>query len=226
MGTMKSYYSDKLSAENLKRCYDIAPPRVQQYLAAEIEHVRSRIDQGDRVLELGCGYGRVLEALAGNAARLFGIDISLSSLHMAKNHLRECNNISLCIMDAVTMGFRIAYFDVVFCIQNGISAFHVDQRALIRSAVSITKPGGHVLFSSYAGEFWHDRLDWFRVQSAHGLLGEIDDDKTGNGVIVCRDGFRATTVSGEEFRQLTVHVGKKVSVEKVDNSSIFCEIIV
>ena len=223
---MKSYYSDTLSAENLKRCYDIAPARVQQYLAAEIEHVRSRIRPEDQVLELGCGYGRVLAALAGNAAWLVGIDISLASLHMAHNHVRECNNVFLCFMDAVNIGFKNANFDVVICIQNGISAFHVDQHILINSAVSVTKPGGRVLFSSYAEEFWHDRLDWFRMQAAQGLLGEIDEQKTGSGVIVCKDGFRATTVTHEEFFRLTERLGKKVLIEKVDDSSIFCEIIV
>ncbi len=223
---MMSYYSDKLSAEKLKRCYDIAPPRVQQYLEAEIDHVRSRIKPGGLVLELGCGYGRVLAALAGNAARLVGIDISQSSLHMAQNYLRERDNVFLCLMNAVNLGFKTACFDIVLCVQNGISAFHVDQRALITSAVSITKPGGHVLFSSYAEEFWQERLTWFRVQSVHGLLGEIDEGKTGNGLIVCRDGFRATTVPREDFARLTENLGKRVSIEKVDNSSIFCEIMV
>ncbi len=223
---MKSYYSDKLSAENLKRCYDIAPPRVKQYLAAEIEHVRSRIKPGDLALELGCGYGRVLAPLAGSTARVVGIDTSQSSLHMAHDYLRECSSVFLCLMDAVNMGFRTACFDVVFCIQNGMSAFHVDQRALITSAVSVSKPDGRVLFSSYAEDFWQERLNWFRVQAAYGLLGEIDEDKTGNGVIICKDGFRATTVLPEEFVRLTDGVGKKVSIERIDNSSIFCEILV
>ena len=223
---MKSYYSDKLSAEDLKRCYDIAPARVQQYLKAEIEHVRSKIKPKDQMLELGCGYGRVLAALANRKTQLVGIDTSLSSLRMAHSHLHECENIFLCLMDAVNMGFRSACFDIVFCIQNGISAFHVDNRTLINSAVSVTKPGGRVLFSSYADELWQDRLDWFRMQAAHGLLGEIDEDKTGSGVIVCTDGFRATTVTRDEFLRLTENLGKKVFIEKVDNSSIFCEIMV
>jgi hypothetical protein len=32
----QEYYSEKLSAERLKKCYDIAPSRVRQYLDAEI----------------------------------------------------------------------------------------------------------------------------------------------------------------------------------------------
>jgi hypothetical protein len=52
---MNNYYSEKLAAEHLKKCYDIAPPRVQQYLEAEIQYVLSHIKTHDLVIELGCG---------------------------------------------------------------------------------------------------------------------------------------------------------------------------
>jgi len=58
------YYSEKLSAERLRRVYEIAPPRVRRYLEAETEHILSRIRRSDTVVELGCGYGRVLARIA------------------------------------------------------------------------------------------------------------------------------------------------------------------
>ena len=51
------YYSDNLAAERLKRCYDIAPPRVRQYLQAELDFVLDRVRPGDVILDLGRGYG-------------------------------------------------------------------------------------------------------------------------------------------------------------------------
>ena len=36
---MTDYYSEKLSANKLKRCYDLVKPRIAQYLAAEINFV-------------------------------------------------------------------------------------------------------------------------------------------------------------------------------------------
>src|SRR4030067_365892 len=126
---MNNYYAEKLSAERLRRCYEIAPQRVKQYLEAELTFVLDRISPSNLVLELGCGYGRLIPALA--------------------------------------------------------------------------KQGGTILFSSYSDKFWKYCLEWFKRQSEEGLVGEIDFDKTRDGVIVCKDGFTASTVGRERFVELT-----------------------
>jgi SAM-dependent methyltransferase len=221
---MPSYYSQKLSGERLRRVYEIAPPRVQQYLRAELDYVVRRIAPGDLVLDLGCGYGREIPQLAGKAGWVVGIDSSLESLVYGKKELSALSNFSMAAMDAVGLGFCDSVFDLVVCIQNGISAFKVSQRELIAESLRVTKPGGKVLFSSYSEKFWEDRLDWFRLQAKAGLLGEIDEKKTADGVIVCRDGFRATTVSGEYFLSLAADFPVRAWIVEVDNSSIFCEL--
>lgn len=218
------YYSEKLSAERLELCYELAPPRVKQYLLAEIEHVVSLIPSGGVVIEFGCGYGRVLERLATVSSLACGIDTSLDSLRLARNRLASAANVVIAGMDASDPAFRAGTFDMVCCVQNGISSFHVDQRALMEAAVVLAKPTGKVLFSSYAEEFWENRLEWFRIQSANGLVGEIDDAATKDGTIVCKDGFTATTVTAERFSALARGLGERVSIDVVDGSSVFCEI--
>lgn len=218
------YYSNKLSAERLEQCYELAPVRVQQYLSSEIEHVVSLIPKGGRVLELGCGYGRVLGPLAATSSFVCGIDISIASLRLARRRLAAHENVSLAAMDGSRPAFKMQRFDVVCCLQNGISAFHADQRRLIEAAVDMAKPRGRALFSSYADEFWEHRLEWFRIQSAHGLVGEIDEAATVCGTIVCKDGFTATTVTPQGFSRLSSGLGTGVFIEVVDGSSVFCEI--
>jgi 2-polyprenyl-6-hydroxyphenyl methylase/3-demethylubiquinone-9 3-methyltransferase len=221
---VSAYYSRKLSAVRLKQVYDIAPPRVKNYLDAELNHVLEKIRPADLVLELGCGYGRVLPRLAEKAGRVIGIDTSLPSLALAQEALATLSNCSLSRMDASTLGFHDQTFDCVVCIQNGISAFHVDQRTLITESVRVARPGGIVLFSSYSNKFWKHRLEWFELQSKSGLLGEIDYERTRNGVITCRDGFTATTVDAGNFRELTANLNADVRIVEIDESSLFCEI--
>ncbi|MBY8996574.1 MAG: class I SAM-dependent methyltransferase [Candidatus Thorarchaeota archaeon] len=220
------YYTSKLSSNRLKQCYDVAPPRVIKYLEVEIEHVLTRIGPTDKVLELGCGYGRFLKHLLQSSHTLVGIDTSKDSLELANDSFRKMSKCHLSQMDARTLGFHDNSFDKTICIQNGISAFKVEPKELVMESIRVTRNGGSCLFSSYSDFFWNHRLEWFKIQSEMGLLGEIDWEETGNGIIVCKDGFRATTFREEDFRKLASSLSLKAEIVEVDQSSVFCEIVV
>jgi len=220
-----TYYKDKLSASKLFKCYEIAPSRIKQYLDTEIQFVITNVRGADLVLELGCGYGRVLKTVSPFVSMIIGNDISRGSLELAKSYMEPCKNYRLLQMNASNMSFSPCVFDAVFCIQNGISAFGVDKKRLIAESIRVTKSDGVILFSSYSPKIWADRLDWFRKQSQIGLLGEIDEEKTGGGTIVCKDGFKATTINGSQFTELFREFELDASVIEVDESSIFCKVV-
>ncbi len=223
---MKNYYSRNLSAERLHLCYKISSERIKQYQKAEIDTVLDRINPDDFVLDLGCGYGRIFRHLFKKTRNIFGVDISYNNLKYARDKYLRGDSYNLIQMNAVRLGFLSNKFDLVFCIQNGISAFKEEPIDLISESIRVTKPGGRILFSSYSSRIWDARLEWFQAQSDYGLLGEIDYNLTGNGVIICKDGFKATTFSSHDFKRLTSALDKEVKIFEVDNSSIFCEIFV
>ncbi|KAA3612711.1 MAG: class I SAM-dependent methyltransferase [Planctomycetota bacterium] len=221
---MNSYYAQKLSAERLQHVYALASPEVRKYLQAEIDFLNLRLPSGGRVLELGCGYGRVLQEVAKPGRHLFGIDTALANLQMARRFLSEVPTCRLTLMDAGNLAFAPASFDAVFCIQNGISAFRIEPKTLLKQALQVTRPGGRVLFSSYAEAFWEPRLQWFQEQAKAGLLGEIDLQASTDGVIVTRDGFRSGTATPEQFRLWSQDLGHSRQLEEVEGSSVFLEI--
>ncbi len=218
-----TYYDTHLSAERLRAVYELASPRVQQYLAAEIDFVLARVRPNDTVLELGCGHGRVALELARAAGSVVGIDTSEESVAMARDLAGPASRCRFIQMDAVDLVFEDGAFDVVACVQNGICAFGVDRLRLVREALRVTRPGGLALFSSYSSRFWPERLAWFEAQAAAGLLGEIDDEATGDGTIVCRDGFSAGALAPEDFEELGAAVGLAPRITEVDRSSLFAE---
>ncbi len=223
---MPSYYTERLAAERLRACYDLAPPRTRAYLDAETDFVLTRTTPSMVVLELGCGYGRVLKRLLPEVQVACGIDTSLPSLRMVLEYVGRKPSLRLACMDAIRMGFRDRLFDLTICIQNGICAFAVDQRQLFREALRVTRSGGLVLSSSYSARFWEERLKWFEIQSAHHLIGEIDYQATGKGVIACKDGFRVTTADEATFERLAADLRVMPRITEVDGSSLFCEITV
>jgi len=222
---MTSYYAERLSGGRLKRCYELAPPRVQQYLESEILHVLERLGPEDDVLELGCGYGRVTVRLAEHARSVVGIDVAEESLDLARTLAGPDTRCEFVLMDALHMTFGDDSFDVVVCIQNGICAFGVPRNELLREALRVARPGGRLIFSTYSDAFWEDRLSWFELQSSEGLLGPIDRRATGDGVIVCKDGFRSGAATRRELEELCGELGLTADITEVDGSSLFCETI-
>jgi 2-polyprenyl-6-hydroxyphenyl methylase/3-demethylubiquinone-9 3-methyltransferase len=221
---VSDYYRNRLSAGRLKRVYEVTTPRVRQYLQAEVDHVVQNIRPGDIVLELGFGFGRVRPELAWKAGTVIGIDNSITSVLMGLEIFAGVSNCLLLPMDASRLAFASGSFDCVVCIQNGISAFKVEQTHLMSESLRVARPGAKVLFSSYAEGFWKHRLKWFELQSEAGLLGEIDRDRTCNGVIETRDGFRATTVNRGQFQSMADELGVAAHIVEVDGSSLFCEL--
>ena len=95
-----TYYKDKLSADKLLRCYEIAPPRIKQYLNAEIQFVISNLHGADLALELGCGYGRVMKEVSQFVPWIIGNDISKGSLELAGAYMERCQNYAVFLMNA------------------------------------------------------------------------------------------------------------------------------
>ena len=223
---MQGYYKGKLSGVRLQQCYELAPPRVAQYLEAEIQFILEQLEFSDSVLELGCGYGRVTGRLAEVAKRAVGIDYAVESVELARHLFGGNSQCEFFEMDALELTFNESEFDKVVCVQNGICAISVERETLFRQALRVTRPGGRLFFSTYSVGFWDGRLQWFEAQAAAGLVGAIDYEKTGNGEIVCKDGFRAGLVLPEEFETFCAGLGLKAEVSEVDGSSVICSVAV
>jgi len=223
---MPGYYVGKLSGERLRQCYDIASPRVKQYLEAEIRAVIDYLEPDDKVLELGCGYGRVTLRLAEISNCVVGIDTSSDSIALARQIASLNSRCEFLVMNAIDLSFDESEFDKVVCIQNGICAFGVDRETLLNEALRVTRPGGRILFSTYSERFWSSRLEWFKAQSAAGLVGEIDYEKTGNGTIVCKDEFKSGMMLPGELLSLGKQLDLKTEVVEIDESSVLYTITV
>lgn len=221
---MSDYYSKKLAGERLKQCYDVASPRVRQYLDAEIAYVKSRLKATDEVLELGCGYGRVTLDIAGSVKRMVGVDIAEESIDLAQRN-DPGHRCEYQVMDAVDLQFPENSFDAIICVQNGICAFGVDQVRLLEEALRVVRDKGLLLFSTYSDQFWADRLHWFEAQAAAGLMGSVDRSRCGEGVIVCEDGFCAGRMKPEDFAAICSSVSVKPEITEIDDSCLFCEIV-
>lgn len=215
---MDNYYAKNLNSKKLFQVYETQIPRVKQYLQAEIDFVKRNLSSTQSVLELGAGYGRIIRELAPYCGSIVGIDISVESVELGKEYLKDYSNASIVAMDVHRMKFPKP-FDVILCLQNGLSAMRADS-TVIHKILDKVALGGTAYFSSYSTKFWDFRLKWFEEQASKGLLGEIDYTKTKNGVIICKGGFKATIYSPEDFEKIGEELGYPYKVQEVDESSL------
>ncbi|WP_243109393.1 class I SAM-dependent methyltransferase [Anaerophilus nitritogenes] len=215
-----NYYAQNLNSQKLFKVYDTKIPRVKQYLDVEISFVRNNLTGSERVLELGAGYGRVIKELAGNCKSIVGIDISDESVSLGKEYLNDISNAEIMTMDVHNLTFK-EKFDVVLCLQNGLSSMKVTSSDLIDKILGMVVSGGKVYFSTYSEKFWEYRLMWFKEQADKKLLGEIDLDKTKDGVIICKDGFKAITHTLKDLKMIGFLSGYEYQIQEVDDSSVF-----
>ncbi|MEM5780059.1 MAG: class I SAM-dependent methyltransferase, partial [Lawsonibacter sp.] len=96
------------------------------------------------VLELGAGYGRIVRELAPSCASIVGMDISEESVRLGAAYLQDFPNAKMVAMDVHEMYFSHP-FDVILCLQNGLSAMRADD-AVIQRVLSCLAPGGTAYF--------------------------------------------------------------------------------
>ena len=216
---MSNCYAESLNSQKLFQVYDTALPRIKQYLAAEIDYVRQHLTGTERVLELGAGYGRIVRELAPSCGSILGPDISEDSVCLGKDYLKDFPNADMLAMDVHKMAFDQP-FDVILCLQNALSAMRATDET-VQKILNTLAPGGTAFFSTYSANFWDHRIAWFQEQADKHLLGELDMEQTKDGVIICKDGFKATTQTPEDYEAIGKASGFPYEVTEVDGSSLF-----
>ena len=103
---------------------------------------------GKKVLDVGCGGGILSESMAARGAQVTGIDLGEKPLKVAKLHLLETGQkVEYRLVAAEALAEeQPGQFDVVTCMEM---LEHVpDPASIVRACAQLTKPGGHVFFST------------------------------------------------------------------------------
>jgi ubiquinone/menaquinone biosynthesis C-methylase UbiE len=137
------------------------------YVNATLQATLNQLDlhPGDRVLDLGCGTGTLLESLLTVApeAKMSGLDSVAEMLNVARQKLPV--SIDLKLGNATNIPFPSHSFDVLV----STSAFHYFRQPeqAVQEMKRVLKPGGHLIITDWCYDYWSCRiLDfWLRISN-------------------------------------------------------------
>lgn len=117
----------------------------------EIRTFADKVKNGDRVLDLGCGNGRLLEALKDKEIDYLGVDNSSALIFLAKNNYPAQKFI---IGDILALdGLKETpdnYYDFIFCLA---ALQHIPSRELritaLKNMAAKLKVGGEIIISNW-----------------------------------------------------------------------------
>ena len=129
--------------------------RFQRYRVRKVLEIH-RPEPGDRVLDVGCGWGTFSYALAPGVAEVVGVDFSQRSVEICEAGARELGltNVSFLCRDGGDTGLDGDSFDVVLAADLLEHLYPEDSDRIIREAFRLLKPGGRlVLWTPHRGHF-------------------------------------------------------------------------
>jgi SAM-dependent methyltransferase len=109
----------------------------------------------ERILELGCGYGRILSALAQDGHRPIGIDIHPGLLALAA---RQLGLRSVYLIRSDMRSYRLAQsfdrilipYSAIFCMLS-----REDVLRCLRTSAAHLAPSGRIIFDAYSADAFH-----------------------------------------------------------------------
>lgn len=102
----------------------------------------ARIPEGAEVLDLGCGNGALLAALAPLIARGVGVDASAPMLDRARHRARHEPNLEFRLLDGPALPVPDASVDVVLCV---LAWRYLDWDPTVAEIRRVLRPGGRLL---------------------------------------------------------------------------------
>jgi ubiquinone/menaquinone biosynthesis C-methylase UbiE len=149
-------------ADVVREHYDRLAPaydsRWPDYIGASVRETLRRLDlrASDRLLDIGCGTGVLLERVRRErpVALLAGIDISAGMIEMARRRLGPAARLT--VADVQRMPFGTSSFDVVV----STSSFHYwpSPSAGLAEVRRILRPGGRLVITDWCSDYLACRL--------------------------------------------------------------------
>jgi ubiquinone/menaquinone biosynthesis C-methylase UbiE len=115
----------------------------------DLAFIADYVTDGDKILDYGCGNGRLLEILKNKKIEYVGVDISQKLISLAKEKYPDYSESFAKITGLASLAFPDNYFNRII----SVAVFHhfpeEYAREMAKELYRITKPGGTVIITAW-----------------------------------------------------------------------------
>lgn len=126
------------------------PALIETVVQADVDYIIKKLSHDLDVLEVGCGFGRLVEELSKISKNVIGIDFSETQLSEARKKVGHLPNVELHNMHAEQLGFPNDTFDVVVCLNSSLGNMPGIETEVVKEMVRVAKPGGLIVVHVFA----------------------------------------------------------------------------
>jgi len=116
----------------------------------DFEFIKNHVSAGDKILDFGCGNGRLLEILQDKQIEYYGADVSQKLIDLAREKYPEWSQSLVKISGQASLPFPDNFFNAVI----SVAVFHhlPDQKFRLEMAKElyrVTQPGGKIITTAW-----------------------------------------------------------------------------
>jgi len=185
------------------------PPKpIQDFLDGEIKFINKYLKKDKFVLEVGCGYGRLLKILQQKSSRLVGIDFSKKMVNAARINTSQFKNVDIKLMNAEKLSFNNNLFDYVLCLDNSFGNMPGIEQKVINEMYRVCKPGGKIIISVFS-----DSAKNVQIKN-YNRIGLKNVRNIGDAIYT-DDGFYSRRFTKKQLSRLFTKAGLKCKIISV-----------
>ncbi len=153
-------------------------PAFKKIFRDEKNYLDSHVRKNSKVLEVGCGDGRILNDIIHLTKNLTGIDHDIKAVEAAKTNFKNVPEVKIILVEAKEMPFKDNEFDTLTCMLN-LANFGANKVKILKEMRRVLKPNGKIVMSVYSEDAFQERMKLYKkvkigIKEIHGTTVLLD----------------------------------------------------
>jgi len=144
-----------------ERLIDNPPESYKRWFETEKEYLIKNIKKNSKVLDIGCGNGRIIKIIAPMTNNIVGIDNERKAVNDSKNNLKNYPQIRILLSDSKKLPFEDDSFDFVVCMATLVNFGKYKIEAL-NEMRRVIKKEGYIIIDVFSDDAFDERIKIYK----------------------------------------------------------------